>query len=345
MMFFCNNMTGEFIGIWKYLTWTRIINWIKITISYHWSNWSKHPVQWGVPMSISVEPTTACNLGCPECPSGLKSFSRATGRMNFELFQKIVGQLGKELLYVNLYFQGEPYLNPQFTEFVAHAHALKLFTSTSTNGHFISDEQAKKTIASGLDRLIISLDGIDQLTYEQYRKGGKYETVIEGIKRLVKWKKEMKSITPYLVIQFLVVKPNEHQILAVQELGKQLGVNKVSFKSAQLNDFENGNELMPNDLKYSRYKMTPNGKYELKNKLKNQCWRLWSGSVITWDGMVVPCCFDKDAAFKMGKIDEKVSFATIWGNEKYKYFRQGVLTSRKTHSICSNCSEGSKVWV
>ena len=92
-------MTGEFIGIWKYLTWKRILNWIKITISFHWSNWSKHPVQWGVPMSISVEPTTACNLGCPECPSGLKSFSRARGKMNFELFRKIVGQLGKELLY------------------------------------------------------------------------------------------------------------------------------------------------------------------------------------------------------------------------------------------------------
>src|SRR5688572_528665 len=129
-----------------------------------------------------------------------------------DFFSETIDQLYKELLYLVFYFQGEPYLNPSFLDMVKYASSKKIYTATSTNAHYLTDTNAKRTIESGLDRLIISIDGTTQDTYQQYRVGGKLEKVIEGAKNIVKWKKELKSKTPFIVFQFLVVKPNEHQI-------------------------------------------------------------------------------------------------------------------------------------
>ena len=260
------------------------------------------------------------------------------------LFQKTIDQLSPHLLYLTFYFQGEPYLNPKFTEMVKYAHAKKIFTSTSTNAHYLDDEISKKTIASGLDRLIISIDGTTQETYSSYRIGGNLEKVIAGTKNILKWKKLLKSKTPHVVFQFLVVKPNEHQINDVHVLAEELGVDEVILKTAQVYDYENGNELIPDEEKYSRYKKKPDGTWEIKNKMENHCWKMWNSCVITWDGSVVPCCFDKDANHKLGTL-KNYSMKEIWHSEPYNRFRASVLKSRKEIDICKNCSEGMKVWV
>ncbi|MCD4737044.1 MAG: radical SAM protein, partial [Bacteroidales bacterium] len=152
----------------------------------------------GKPYSLSVEPTTSCNLRCPECPSGLRQFPRYTGMMDFESFKKIIDETHKHLIYLLLYFQGEPYLNPAFFDFVKYAKKHRIYTATSTNAHFLTEENAGKTIDSGLDRLIISLDGIGQEAYSAYRIGGRYDQVIKGIQNIVKLKRELKSCTPYI---------------------------------------------------------------------------------------------------------------------------------------------------
>ena len=85
------------------------------------------------------------------------------------------------------------------------------------------------------------------------------------------------------------------------------------------------------------------GTYILKYKTGNHCWRMWSSCVFTWDAQVVPCCFDKDAKHSFGTISEK-SFQDIWNSKKYHEFRQAILSNRKEIDICSNCSEGTKVW-
>lgn len=297
-----------------------------------------------MPMSLSLEPTTACNLGCPECPSGLKMFSRPTGNLRSELNRKIIDELSPYLIYLNFYFQGEPFIHPTFLELVKYAKSKKIYTATSSNAHFFTEEKAKQTVESGLDRLIISIDGSTQESYEKYRIHGDLEKVIEGTKRIVAWKKKLKSKTPHLIFQFLVVKHNEHQIPEIEKMAKELGVNEVRYKSAQVYNYENGNPLIPDNEKYARYKKLPGGKYVLKNKMDNKCWRMWTSSVITWDGKVVPCCFDKDAVHRLGDLSQQ-SFKEIWNSGEYVSFRKAVSTSRKDIDICSNCSEGTKVWL
>lgn len=331
------------INLLSKFTIRRAWNALIVLASYYISKYTGRAVQWGLPVSISVEPTTSCNLRCPECPSGLRSFTRATGMLQTDFFRQTIDQLHRDLFYLVFYFQGEPYLHPSFLEMVAYASKRKIYTATSTNAHYLTDENARRTIESGLDRLIISIDGTTQDVYQQYRVGGQLNKVLEGAARVVKWKKELTSRTPFIVFQFLVVRPNEHQIEEARELARTIGVDDIWFKTAQIYDYENDpHQLIPTREEYSRYRRTPQGN-QFKGKLSNHCWRLWHDPVITWNGLVAPCCFDKDAQYQMGNLQQQ-RFVDIWHSEPYRQFRAKILKGRKHIDICANCSEGTRVW-
>lgn len=297
----------------------------------------------GLPMSISFEPTTSCNLRCPECPSGLRSFTRPTGMLDPSLFNSVIDQLAPTLSYLTFYFQGEPFLHPDFLQMVSYASNKGIYTATSTNAHFFRDETSRATVESSLDRLIISVDGTSQHAYQSYRIGGSLEKVIEGTRNVIKWKNELMSKTPRVIFQFLVVRQNEHEIPEVYKLADKLGVDQVVLKTAQIYDYRNGSDLIPTDERYSRYRKINDGTFKIKNKLLNECWKMWHSCVITWDGKVVPCCFDKDAHFVLGDLT-KNSFEEIWNSEKYNQFRASILRSRSEIEICKNCTEGTKIW-
>jgi radical SAM protein with 4Fe4S-binding SPASM domain len=324
------------------LSLRRVWNMAKVYASFYLAKSLKKPVQWGLPFSISIEPTTSCNLRCPECPSGLRSFTRPTGMLNAALFRQIIDQVHPHVNYLTFYFQGEPYLHTEFLDMVRYARTKKIYTATSTNAHYLKDANAKKTVESGLDRLIISIDGTTQETYKSYRVGGHLNKVIEGAKNIVKWKRQLKSTTPYVIFQFLVVKPNEHQVEEVKELAREIGVDEVLLKTAQVYDYEHGNPLIPENEQYSRYTKQADGTYRIKNTLENSCWKLWHSCVVTWDGKVVPCCFDKDAQYRLGDL-QQVPFKDIWFGKDYHEFRRKLVRSRKEIDICTNCSEGCEV--
>ena len=208
----------------------------------------------------------------------------------------------------------------------------------------MTSDIAMKTVSSGLDRIIFSLDGITQDVYQQYRKEGHLDMVIEGIRNLVQAKCNLGSSSPHIVIQFLVVRPNEHQIEGLYKLAADLKVDEVKLKSAQVYNYKQGNPLIPTQEKYSRYQRNPDGTYQVKNRLINHCWKMWHACVITWDGRIVPCCFDKDAKHNMGNLTQE-SFLSIWRGPEYQRFRTNILHSRKEIDICTNCTEGTKVWL
>ena len=318
-------------------------NLLKIIAGYLVSRISGRPVHWGYPLAASIEPNNTCNLRCPECPAGTQELTRPRGVMQPDLFSTIIGQLSPHLSYLTLYFQGEPYLNRHFFDFVATARAKKIFVATSTNGHFLDAASVAKTIASGLNRLIVSLDGSTREQDQAYRTGGDFAKVVAGIRLLVQEKRRLRSATPEIVLQCLVLKSNEHQLAEIRRLGKELGVDRITFKTAQFNDFEYGNPLMPENQRYSRYKKTSQPspasatpRYAVKNRLPNACFRMWSSCVFTWEGDVVPCCFDKDGTHTLGNIKTE-SFYDIWRGKAYQSFRQQILKERKTIDICSNC--------
>jgi len=319
-----------------YFNFVKFINFFKIVISYLFSRKNTFKYFTIKPFFLSVEPADFCQLECPECPVGISK--RKQGKtFDYKLFTKTIDELKSTLFHLIFYFQGEPLLNKKLPEMIRYAHRSGIFTSTSTNGQLLNSQTAKAMVESGLDKIIISIDGTNQKTYQKYRKGGKLELALNGIEHLNFWKKELKSRTPYVEIQMVVLKTNENEIDEMRALAKRLHADRLAFKSAQLYNFEKGHELLTSIQKYARYKRLPNGNYAPKNKLHNRCFRLWSGAVITAKGDVLPCCFDKDASHTFGKISDS-TFDAAFQNSNADNFRNSILTNRKQHEMCRNCT-------
>jgi radical SAM protein with 4Fe4S-binding SPASM domain len=320
------------------MSFLKLKNYLLLITSFHLSRISKKPIIWGYPTTLSIEPTTSCNLRCPECPSGLRSFTRPTGMLDLYLFEKIIDQSRETLTYMHLYFQGEPFLHPKFTEMIRYADNSGIFTATSTNAHYISVKNVDKIIDSGLKQLIVSMDGISQEVYEEYRIGGSLEKVQKGLTLILKRKKDLKTLFPRIVLQFLVTGKNEHQIPELKKWANNIGVDELQLKTAQIYGFEKGSELIPKNMEYSRYIPNGDGTWKLKKDIQNKCWRMWQGAVITWDGRMLPCCFDKDGQHVMGKIPDN-RLKDIWKNTSYYAFRKQLLDDRSQIEICRNCTE------
>jgi radical SAM protein with 4Fe4S-binding SPASM domain len=310
------------------------VNFLLAGFSFLKSSASKRVSVHGMPAAIGIELTNNCNLHCPECASGSGTMNREHGFMNIELFYRVITELRPYLYNINLFFQGEPLLHPDFSSFIISSGTIR--TVISTNGHFLSGENSEKIVRSGLSKLIISLDGLDQDTYSKYRIGGRIETVMDGIRNISNARQKHNSSLK-IEIQMLVNKLNEYQIPLMKKLA---AVNNVSLKlkSMQIISKDSFEKWLPVNGKLSRYHFR-NGKYELKSTLPDRCARLWLNPVVTWDGKVLPCCFDKNADHIMGDLNLE-SFSEIWTGSKYRLFRRVLLSDRSTIEICRNCTSG-----
>ncbi|MBD3234159.1 MAG: radical SAM protein [candidate division Zixibacteria bacterium] len=300
------------------------------------------------PLVLMVEPSARCNLKCPLCATGAGEVKRTPSDLDFELYKNVIDKFSSHLLYVLLFNQGEPFLNRCFVDMIRYSHDKNVYTITSSNGHYIRNVvEARNIIRSGLDEIIMSLDGLTEDVYSRYRVGGDFNRVIEGIKLLVKEKKELSSFTPIIELQILLTADTEGQIDKAREFGENLGVDIVSAKTLQLLDMKTGREFLPDNEKYRRYQEN-SGDLKLRGGYRNRCGRLYYSMSINSDGTVVPCCFDKSGKYVFGNIaDENVG--DIWNGHKFRAFRKRILENRSAIDICSNCTEGidylySKKW-
>jgi radical SAM protein with 4Fe4S-binding SPASM domain len=310
------------------------VNLIKAGYSYIKSSAAGKADMKGMPVSVSMELTNNCNLSCPHCSSGSGIMKRKRGFMDIGLFRKVMNELAPYLYNVNLYFQGEPMLHPQFFSFLNNCRDNN--TIVSTNGHFLSEENSEKLALSALTKLIISIDGMDQESYSAYRINGNLEKVTEGLKN-VSSSVKINHSSLKIEIQFLVNAYNEHQIPLVKELAKKVKAT-LRLKSMQIVDKSEIGSWLPSGKKFRRY-ILKDGEYIINNSLPDRCARLWFNPVVTWDGKVVPCCFDKDAEYVMGDLNTD-SFSEIWDGPKYRIFRKSILTGRDMIEICRNCTSG-----
>jgi radical SAM protein with 4Fe4S-binding SPASM domain len=288
----------------------------------------------GMPVSVSAELTNNCNLSCPQCFSGSGLMTRKRGFMDIDLYRKVMKELGPFLYNANLYFQGEPMLHPQFFSFLTIPSTIN--SVVSTNGHFLSSENSEKLVRSHLRKLIISLDGIDQKTYSTYRINGTIADVTEGLNNLAIAKKRYKSSLK-IEIQFLVNSYNENQVRQVKQFARSVNAF-LKLKSMQILNKSEISTWLPSQRRFRRYSMKK-GEFVLKSRLPDRCGRLWFNPVITWDGKVVPCCFDKDAEYVMGDLNNE-SFRDIWDGPKFRIFRKSILSGRQMIDMCSNCTSG-----
>lgn len=296
------------------------------------------------PIRVSIEPTTSCNLGCSQCISGTKSFTRAEGTVRLEKYKQWISELKPEVMWLNLYFQGEPLIHKEFGEMVRMASSKNMYVYTSTNGHFMSEESAMELITNGLNRIVFSIDGTTQTTYQTYRTNGDLQKVMSSVRALVHARKMLKKSNPYIVIQYIVFGHNEHEMNEMKQLARSLAVDELLFKTAQVYDLDKDQALLPKKNKHRRYTEKEILHKQTIGANKKGCMRMWQGNVVTWDGNVVPCCFDKDAKYPMGNLSME-PMGKIWSNLNYDHFRKNVFENPENVDICSNCTEGRKVHI
>jgi len=323
----------------------RVINSFVVLSSFVLSMISKKSYVRGVPFILTVEPTVLCNLRCPQCLTGMGDIERDQNSFDLKMFKDIIEQVGDKIWYMLLYNQGEPFLNSKLLDFIKIAKQKRIYVTTSTNGHFLTDEKyVEKLVKSGLDTIIISLDGANTETYSKYRIGGDFERVISGIEKLIQIRNHLKSNTPKIMVQCLVTRDTESQLKDIKNLAKELNVDRLLLKTFQAESLEKGLDFLPKNSKWRRYSID-NKKLKHKNGSIKNCTRLWYSTVILSDGRIVPCCFDKNGKYTFGNITKTESIHQIWKSDAYNKFRENILQRREPYEICKNCTQNHAIYL
>ena len=316
----------------KYISWRKIWNLCRLHKFYRKAKNGKLIGEVPPPSFASYEPTNICNLACEMCPSGKGMLKRPRGTADMDLYRKFITENRETLINIILHFQGEPLMCQQLGEMISFARRNRIHTMFSTNGQLLA--QNIDIIRNARpDRIIVSLDGLSDETYTKYRVGGKVQNVLNGLEKLSQLPANER---PFIELQFLVFSHNEHEIPELQKLKKKYHIDKITLKSAQIYE-ESQIDFLPENQKYSRYNIS-NGKVKLKKVAENHCKRLIFGTVVCFDGRVVPCCFDKDADHEFGNISNQ-SLTEIRNSKKFRNFVKQVFSQRNGIEICNNCTE------
>ena len=336
------------------LTRYRLSNAIKCYVSYALSRFGSVHFHLPItvhhsPLFVSVEPAAVCQLKCPECPVGQRLTSKLSNKdvvpnsptMPMEVFRRVLVECRKTAWVMQFYFQGEPLLNKDLPTMIREAHEAGLYTIVSTNAQAMTESLAEQLVASGLDRIIVSMDGLTDESYNAYRIGGS----LEKCKNALKWLREVKQHPTktksqtfkrhqtIIELQVLRLKSNEHEWTQFRREYKALGADRLVFKTAQLYDYADGHPLLPSNPKYSRYIQGKDGHFH-RRPLGKGCFRVWSGVVITTTGDVLPCCYDKSHAHAYGSIMDK-PLAELFASPQAAAFRKTAF--QETPQICKEC--------
>jgi len=291
---------------------------------------------WGYPFMLQIEPTNACNLECPLCPVGRKELKRKTQHMTFEMFKSIIDDMQDYLLFLVLWNWGEPLMNPQLPKMIRYASERDIRTVTSTNGHFLDNEDyMQQLLTSGLTTLIVAIDSLDDESYEIYRKKGSLVKAVAGLKNVVKMKKRLGSKT-LINLRMVVMKQNEHELAAIRKLAHKIGVDWFSVKTLNpsCGSLAMDSDLVPTNPKYQRFEYDPQTHQRIR--IDSVCRIPWEMANIFSNGDVVPCCYDFDATMKLGNIME-MPLSKMWNSLEYSRLRQKIYNQKDSVENCRNC--------
>ena len=298
----------------RYFSWRKFWNVIRVETQLRFAK----RIIWGSPYEWEIDTTNICQLKCPLCHTGKGTIHRDQGVMDFDLFTKVVDQIKHSCLWLTLYSWGEPLLNQRIHEYIEYAHKQKIATIISSNlNKPLTPLMAEQVIRSGLDVMIVSLDGITQDVYEVYRVNGHLDRVLENLRLLDQKKRELGSKKPYIEWQFIVMRQNEHQLDEAKVLAGELGVDSLVFKKVDFphgeDDLAEAERWLPRQ--HPEY-LREDPFYKPYQEDGQVCWRLWRSAVVNWDGGFAPCCYLTDKTQDFGDLNDS-SVKKVWNNSKY----------------------------
>lgn len=286
------------------------------------------------PIHLDIESTSICNLDCPMCPYPEMRIKK--GNMGIDLFKNIIDQCDGKVFDVLLHMYGEPLVNKEIFAMISYAKMRGVrITSMSTNLTLLTREKARQLIEAGLDKITLSFDGTDKQTFEEVRLGANYEKCLENLMGFLEVKQQMKSKTPFTVLQIIQMQQTEPGLKEfVERFQDQPSIDLLKVKSF---------DTWAGQIEHKTEAMKPSTYHRGKvNDDRKPCPLLWYYMSIRWDGRVVPCCRDYDNHEILGDIT-KESLMDIWNGQRFQSLRREHLQGDFENSVlCAKCVEWSK---
>lgn len=316
---------------------------------------------WNKPVHLQIEPTTVCNLKCAFCVREKNVFRPKS--LSLEQFQNIFDQVRP--VRVTFAGDGEPTLCPDIWKMVAHARdrgAKTIITSNWTIGPRI----AEKALDAGLSALRVSIDAATASTYVAMRKADYHNVIVEGIRRLQELKRERGSTTPDVGFEYVVGRDNIHEMEAVLDLARDLGLCRVNFRPLNLVGIEEREGELLGGLTKERYRNALHEThahaqrlgvatnleeiigllpfYEVRyapefnpEKRSPDCIYPWVQVYVAVDGKVTPCCaLQMDEGVSLGNMFEQ-GFDAVWNGQAYRKMRKDIVDRRVEFKSCITC--------
>lgn len=296
------------------------------------------------PLYMMVEPTNLCNLSCPLCPTGNDSLRAPRGYMDLSHYKKLIDELSPYIKTLLMWGFGEPFLHADILKMFSYASEKRIITKTSTNGQcFGGRSECMELVKSGIDQIRVSLDGLSNDTLRVYRKGASIDAIISGLENITQAKRILRTEKPFILIQFIVMKHNEHERSGLKDFANRYGAGfrfKMVSTSTECETCDEDN-FIPSDEAMSRYRRVymDDGSTRLIPKYRKPklCPYPWYWAHICWDGDVVPCCKDPHREHVLGNAFMEGGLLKVWNGPRYLKFREVYLNNPMNHARCKKC--------
>jgi MoaA/NifB/PqqE/SkfB family radical SAM enzyme len=296
----------------------------------------------GYPSALMVEPTNYCNLTCTLCPTGAGWLKHPQGRMDVTVFRRLVDEAGPYLDRIAFWNWGEPFLHPNLMEMVGYSRQWPAWLQLCTNGHFFTNHRlTKEVVESGLNQLIVSMDGSTSESIQKYRgQNADLARILTGIENLASLRASLGQAGPYIEVQFLVMHHNQDEIEMARSMAFNAGADHFYCKTINMRaeDLEQYHSLLPDAPEYRRFELDERGQWAVRGNPNGVCPYVYQTAVVLWDGSLLPCCFDGEEAVVLGNAF-KDGLWQAWNSRQFRSFRYRVRHSRPTIPMCAWCPE------
>lgn len=290
-----------------------------------------HP---GYPIMLKVETSALCNLSCPGCMQGHnKKHFKSDMRISLERFKILADETANKIPLFLLYHRGEPFLNANMLDILSILSSRGTSSSISSNFCLpFKQDFFKDLVKSGLTHVVMSVDGATKDIYDKYRIGGNFDLVTNNIKELSQAKKELKSATPIIELQFIVFDHNKDQSESILAYAQRIGVDRVSFVR----------DMVCNQGQYLGGARSTTHKEIVRKPYLPLCDWPWFSGLVKWNGHFLPCC-DYDwtkEEHEFGVIGEK-TFLEIWRGARMNALRASLRNGPgpvRLTPYCAGCS-------
>ena len=304
------------------------------------------------PLGIDLEPTTRCNLRCQACQQNEGDWT--PNDLSVERLERLLDQL-PHLEQIKFQGMGEPLLHDRFGELVARIKRRRVRVYTITNGTTLHIERCRRDIlASGLDELLVSIDGATPATHARTRGNSDLDRIVYGLKRLVELRGHARS--PRLGIWCVGNARNIAELPALVEIAAAIGADELFFQT-QLASW--GKAAW--DSRLAPLRLNPESAEALRHleeagrearrrrftltihegnrfSARRPCFWPWESCFISAAGFVTRCCIASDPRLhNFGQI-ETADFRAIWNSAEYRELRRAFRENR-IPPLCRGCYE------